>query len=412
MPCRSLAVLLPLGDAPLELSSLHLAGAPLTPPLGKALQPLLTAAAAAPAGKAAASALDALSTSSSSPPPLQLCMYGYDLTHGTAAAVLEQSAAAAAARLHRLELWGCVGWPPRLGATLAACGQLQQLCVSFQSLAGTGPSASAGSGTAAAAAASGGGSALASYSHLAAALTAVHAVKSLGALKQLRSLELRGVAFRGTVPASVARARAVRRHNPKPDASPEDAAEAAGLTPQLLACALFQLTALTSLTVEGLRSTAPLTTALAVMRNLRRLELPDALGPPAELAALARAAPRLTELTLGSVGHGPVMILTDTEERAAAAARRPPEPLPLPPALTALRVAHCRPTLRALRAVRRALEARAAGVGPSAVDGSGSAGAGAGADAGGGGASAVPLALTVPGIELDLPDVDFDPLQV
>ncbi|GLC47318.1 hypothetical protein PLESTB_001219100 [Pleodorina starrii] len=368
-----------------------------------------------------------LTAASTGPPalPLSLTLYGYDLSRQPAAGTLELLIGAAAPRLTRLELWGCAGWPKRLAALLHGCDHLRHVAVCFQpllpadgavgvnsltegGLTSSLQPAAAAQQRAAAALASG---AVVCFPPLAAAATTAAVVKTIGGLHHLRSLELRGCVLnlaRRASSDSIRPAAAVVR--PRTGAASKAAAEraavaAAAPSVQQLASALYQLTRLTRLAIDHLNSATPLLAALAAMRGLRHLELPDAAAPAeTDLAAIARAAPRLASLTLGSVGMGSVLD-AGGGGFAAAAARSTAEVLPLPPALAVLRVARTRPTLRTMRLLRRTVDARGAAsvavVGAAAVAPLG------------GGISPPPsrMAAVVPGIEIDMLDVEYDALQ-
>ncbi|GFR42246.1 hypothetical protein Agub_g3140 [Astrephomene gubernaculifera] len=365
---RGLAFFVPLASAPGELASIHLGGVPLSSRTLRALQPLL-----APAATTSAAPLGSTNTptaahpgvpyvQASIAPPLRLHLYGYDLTKPATAAALAALVAAAGPRLEQLELRGCLGWPKLLPAKLQTAVHLRHLTLSFQPIG-----ASAGT------AARSGGGLVTAFHPAAAAASAAAAMQSLGLLRQLTCLELRGTVVKGTETKVVS-------------SSKYDTSAAAGPSPQSLARALYQLTALTRLAVEGLASTEPLLTSFTAMRALRDLELPDTSVNPEGMEALARAAPDLTALTLGSVGLGPVLTLRDARQRAAATAAQPLEALALPSGLNSLAVVRNRVTLRTMRSLGLALEARRTAAARRAL-------------------------VVVPGIEIDLPDVEFDPLQ-
>ncbi|EFJ52748.1 hypothetical protein VOLCADRAFT_86037 [Volvox carteri f. nagariensis] len=435
-------------DASKELAVVHLCGVPLTSQMSRALQMLLAVAPAdappqplpqpppikAPSvpllaatsyassagggggGIAATSAPLPISstptprtlTTVTPPPPalpLRLNLYGYDLTRQPAAVALEMLVATAAPRLMRLELWGCVGWPKRMSTLFHTCSHLSHLTVSLHQLlpSSAGPHSHAGAGSCNAVVATG---AVASVSPLAAAVTAAGIVKSIGGLHHLHSLELRGCTFNMCRRTShdIGGRGGVSR--PMSGASSKAAAEraavvAAAPSVQQLATALYNLTGLKRLAISGLQSATPLLTVIAAMRGLRRLELPDAAAPAvADLAAITRAVPQLMDLTLGSVGSASAIDGASAGIPAGAASAGP-EVLPLPPALTALRIVRSRPTLRMMRSIQRTVESRAAAA----------AAASAAAAGGSGGAGGTRMAVVVPGIEIDMLDVEFDALQ-
>ncbi|KAG2495024.1 hypothetical protein HYH03_006956 [Edaphochlamys debaryana] len=475
---RALSAAHPTPDS--ELLHILLLGVPLSPDVVRALQSLLhlqpapalatstsPGVAASPSGKmlyampsgrfsiegtAAVSspksttdgALDKPSTIL--PPPLRIELIGEDFTKPASASSLESLVDSAAPRLEALTLRGCAGWPSRLVAHLQHCQRLKHLTVSFASLgpaaisyhmrlkkvsvlrqAGN-PKAAAAAAQAAVAAANA-ASAVPNFPPAAGDAAAATAVRAVGGLKQLRSLELRGTSFHASSSAPCA-------------------------TPQVLTCALHSLTALTRLVLEGLPSVGPLLAARATgttstypasmpniaaasmassvtsttstiappsarpsssgympanngpLAMLRILVLPDSGVTPEEMSALALATPKLAVLTLGALGRGPVAGIKDAAERSAAAkaAAHPVEALGLPPALHALRVLRSRPTLRTLRALRRTLDARTAASLAVAASHMGTMPSTA--------AAAVPrVTISVPGVELDMPEVEFDPLQ-
>ncbi|GIM02024.1 hypothetical protein Vretimale_6770 [Volvox reticuliferus] len=447
---KGIAALSALVNAACELSVIHLCGVPLTPQTARALNILLASAPASgsamqidmpvprPLGSASVpavrgpSAAPSLSSICSMPPPqtltaamppptvpLHLNLYGYDLVRQPVAAAVEMLFSAVAPRLTKLELWGCVGWPSRLSALLHTCLHVRHFTVSLQqllppdSIAAVAASkglmhrhtlATAVAPPLARTSAALATGAVVAFAPIAAATTAAGVVKTVGGMQHLRSLELRG--FIVNMARRTSCDNVSRCSPPRPSAASKAAAERAAIAAvapsvQQLAAALYQLTSLTRLSIDGLNSATPLLTAVAAMRGLRQLELPDAAAPAAsDLAAITRAAPRLVALTLGSVGTGTVLDSGATVYTAAPTAA--PEELPLPPMLATLRVARCRPTLRTMRSLVRTVEGRLASpVAPTGTD----AGDGAGRS------SPARIALVVPGIDIDMLDVEFDALQ-
>ncbi|GIL49823.1 hypothetical protein Vafri_6137 [Volvox africanus] len=445
---EGIAALSALANASSKLSIVHLCGVPLTPqtaralknlltssmqstmqldtpvprPLGTASLPVIQAPSAAPSLSSICSMPTHLTPTAAGPRPLppavplHLNLYGYDLVRQSAAVAVEMIFQAVTPRLTHLELWGCVGWPSRLSALLHSCLHIQHFAMSFPQLlppdsvaASKGlihrrtPATAVSSPLARTSAALATG-AIVSFNSIAAASTAAGAVKAIGGMHHLRSLELQGFIVNTTRRSSLDNTGHCTP--PRPSAVSKAAAERAAIASaapsvQQLAAALYQLTNLTRLSIDGLNSATPLLTAVTAMRGLRQLELPDAAVPAAtDLAAITRAAPRLVALTLGSVGPGTVIDAGATLCPAAVTAA--PEELSLPPLLATLRVVRSRPTLRTMQSLVRTVEARAAS--PVALTGTDASG-------GAGHSSPARLALVVPGIDIDMLDVEFDALQ-
>ncbi|KAG2433676.1 hypothetical protein HXX76_008046 [Chlamydomonas incerta] len=328
--------------------------------------------------------------------------------------------------------------------------------------------------------------AVCSFSRSAGAATAAAAVRCLGGLRQLQSLELRGGAALSSLAASQPEAGGGGGAVTAADGAGllhslgAPGSRGAGPSPQQLACALFSLTQLTRLVLEGAAGLAPLQpllrgggggtaggaagpasavpAAVGSLRLLRALELPDAVLAPADLRALAAGAPELRRLTMGhlsgawaEVRHAADALPQQLQQlqprqqtrgagaaagTAAGAAPRPAAappaasldvevgPPPLPPRLALLCVARGRPSLAQLRGLRRTLAA--AQQWHSARDAAAAAAAAAVAAspavrraqahssphaAPRAVAARVRVWVRVPGLDLELSDVDFDPLQ-
>ena len=358
-----------------------------------------------------------------------------------------------------------------------------------------------------AAAADPSGGAVCSYSHSAGAATAAAAVRCLGGLRQLVSLELRGGAALASLGAAqpgggggggggfTAADGAGLLHSLRPAGG-----RPAGPSPQQLACALFSLTQLTRLVLEGAAGLAPLQpllrgavrgvgaagdpatsapVAVGSLRLLRVLELPDAHLGPADLRALAAGSPDLRLLTAGYLsgawavtqaaaaapsqpqlrqqapgtgaaaaeaaagGAGGVRHAHHQQQQAAGqyrgGAARPaasPQaagldaevgPPPVPPRLARLCVVRGRPSLALLRGLRRTLAAAQQGCGArdaaaaaaavvAGASPAGRRGQAPGCDPAAARAARAPSSMhvhvCVPGVDLEMGDVDFDPLQV